>query len=99
KYAEGPAPQLTRAAEEKLMHCYWKGNVRELENTIHRAILLAGKERALDAHHIQISPMSMQMMSVTANVQQAGTTPGGVQAANLAQAVASAYGGGPTTHA
>jgi DNA-binding NtrC family response regulator len=96
KYAEGPTPQLTKAAEEKLIHCYWKGNVRELENTMHRAILLAGKERVFDAHHIQISPMSMQMMSVAANVQQAGTTPGGTQAAGLAQAVANAYGGGPS---
>jgi DNA-binding protein Fis len=40
--------------------------------------------------------MSMQMMSVADNIRQAGTTPGGTQAASLAQAVANAYGGGPS---
>ncbi len=46
------------SAEEKLLGCYWKGNVRELENTIHRAILMMGTESVMSADHIMISPMS-----------------------------------------
>ena len=48
---------MTDAAKEKLTSCYWKGNVRELENTIHRAILLMTGEQ-LDADNIEISAMS-----------------------------------------
>ncbi|HEX2859826.1 MAG TPA: sigma-54 dependent transcriptional regulator [Alphaproteobacteria bacterium] len=95
KYAEHGKLEFTPAAEEKLLTCYWKGNVRELENTIHRAILLAGPQtRTLDAPHIQISPMSMRLMAMDANMQQAGTTPTGPGVAGLAQAVAAAYSGG-----
>jgi DNA-binding NtrC family response regulator len=32
---------LTDAARALLMHHHWRGNVRELENTIHRAVLLS----------------------------------------------------------
>lgn len=57
KYAEvnDTAPrQLTPAAREKLHHHEWRGNVRELENTLHRAVLLAeGSE--IDAAAIILS--------------------------------------------
>ena len=53
KYAElngVPARPLTRAALDKLRAHRWRGNVRELENTIHRAILLArGDEIGVEA--------------------------------------------------
>jgi two-component system response regulator FlrC len=45
KYAEAngvPAKPLTAQAAERLKGHHWKGNVRELENTMHRAVLLAG---------------------------------------------------------
>jgi DNA-binding NtrC family response regulator len=95
KYAEPDgAPALAPAAADKLRGCYWKGNVRELENTIHRAILLARPgAQALEEGHVQLSPMSLQMMSLAASVRQAGTTPAGPGIAGLAQAVAGAYGG------
>lgn len=48
---------LTQKAQEKLQSCYWKGNVRELENTIHRAILLMNGTK-LEADDIEISAMS-----------------------------------------
>ncbi|MFZ2587119.1 MAG: sigma-54 dependent transcriptional regulator [Alphaproteobacteria bacterium] len=83
-----PVPSLSALAEHKLHTCYWKGNVRELENTLHRAVLLAGKTDELDDHHIIISPMSMQMMSVAAN-----TTNAAHSAAPLSAAAAAAYGG------
>ncbi|MBX6322339.1 MAG: sigma-54-dependent Fis family transcriptional regulator [Rhodospirillaceae bacterium] len=43
KYAEAnamPAPRLTDQARQVLMAHGWRGNVRELENTMHRAVLL-----------------------------------------------------------
>ncbi len=36
-----PFRPLSRAAVAKLMNHSWRGNVRELENTLHRAVLLA----------------------------------------------------------
>ncbi len=44
KYAEAngvPYRQISSPTERLLLGHYWKGNVRELENTIHRAVLLA----------------------------------------------------------
>src|SRR3954471_24058305 len=44
KYAEVngvPYRQIAAPTERLLLGHYWKGNVRELENTIHRAVLLA----------------------------------------------------------
>jgi DNA-binding NtrC family response regulator len=53
KYAEVngvPYRPLANATERLLAGHYWKGNVRELENTIHRAVLLAqGPEIAPEA--------------------------------------------------
>jgi two-component system, response regulator FlrC len=44
KYAEAnslPFRPLAPDVREKLIHHHWRGNVRELENTMHRAVLLA----------------------------------------------------------
>ena len=44
KYAEAngvPYRAISSQTERLLLGHYWKGNVRELENTIHRAVLLA----------------------------------------------------------
>ena len=44
KYAEAngvPVPALTREALATLERHHWRGNVRELENTMHRAVLMA----------------------------------------------------------
>jgi DNA-binding NtrC family response regulator len=66
------APALAPQALDKLQNCYWKGNVRELENTIHRALLLAGPQAtALDADTIMLSPMSLKHMSVPENNENA----------------------------
>ena len=43
KYAEAngvPTPALTASGLATLARHHWRGNVRELENTIHRAVLL-----------------------------------------------------------
>ena len=40
-----PLRRLTPAAQQRLRGMRWRGNVRELENTIHRAVLLAAGTR------------------------------------------------------
>lgn len=48
KYAEAnglPQRPITTPAIEKLEHYKWRGNVRELENTMHRAVLLASGDQ------------------------------------------------------
>lgn len=55
--------QISKEAEEKLVSCYWKGNVRELENTIHRTVLMMGDDNVMQPEHITISPMSQNMAS------------------------------------
>ncbi len=52
KYAEAngmPARPLSQSASEHITGHYWKGNVRELENTMHRAVLLATGDQIDDA--------------------------------------------------
>ena len=62
---------IGKEAMEKLVSCYWKGNVRELENTVHRAVLMMGDNTEMQPEHIVISPMSLQMMDQEANNKQA----------------------------
>ncbi len=47
KYSEAndmPLRPISPLAIERLMGHYWRGNVRELENTMHRAVLIAGPD-------------------------------------------------------
>jgi len=44
----------------KLQTCYWKGNVRELENTLHRAVLMM-TDGNLRAEHIVFTGMSRDL--------------------------------------
>lgn len=75
-------------AKQKLEECYWKGNVRELENTIHRSILLANGCDAIGAEHIIISPMSLRAMEDEPNGGQVQET---VKASNVNAAAAQRY--------
>jgi len=50
-----PPRRLTAAAQQRLVASPWRGNVRELENTLHRAVLLAHGE-AIDADAIELAP-------------------------------------------
>ncbi len=45
---------LTQAAQDRLFGHSWRGNVRELENTMHRAVLLAGGD-CIDADAIELA--------------------------------------------
>jgi DNA-binding NtrC family response regulator len=58
RYAEVnalPYRPLTRAAVQRLAAHAWRGNVRELENTLHRAVLLAHGD-AIDLDAIELAP-------------------------------------------
>ncbi len=48
----GELPWITDAALEKLSGHNWPGNIRELENVIRRALLLAGDAKAIDTDDI-----------------------------------------------
>lgn len=99
KYAKAngykTVPALSETAAEKLQGCYWKGNVRELENTVHRAILLCGAQgREITGDMVILSPMSLQHMPVAVNNEnaRASITP----AASSLAAAAYASGGATT---
>lgn len=57
KYADAngvPKKKLSKEAEKKLAAYNWRGNIRELENTMHRAILMSLEdEMEPDAIHLQ----------------------------------------------
>lgn len=53
-YADGTAIRVTEAAMKKLCSGQWRGNIRELENAIERAIVTA-PGTTLDEKHIEMS--------------------------------------------
>lgn len=53
--------KISKASEEKLKAYQWRGNIRELENTMHRAVLIALEEEIEpDAIHLSDSAFSKQ---------------------------------------
>ena len=46
---------ITDKASRSLLSLAYPGNVRELENLIHRAVILAGEEDEIDLNHLQIN--------------------------------------------
>ncbi len=63
---------LTPAAIDKLRRHTWRGNVRELENTMHRAVLIAGPD-AIDADAIMVAGSAPAAPSM-ASAQPADST-------------------------
>jgi len=49
-----PVPELTRAALTKLSRCSWPGNVRQLENVLTRALVMAQGDR-IAARDVELS--------------------------------------------
>jgi two-component system, response regulator FlrC len=73
KYAEAngvPARPLSAAAREVLNRHPWRGNVRELENTMHRAVLLARDDEIMP-EAIMLAPARAQD-GAAANVGPSG---------------------------
>ncbi len=78
KYSEanGLTPRdLSSEARDKLMENAWRGNVRELENTMHRAVLLStGDEIGCDAIRTPEGSLLDQSLSTEDAVERAAAT-------------------------
>jgi two-component system, response regulator FlrC len=89
KYSEAndvPVRPLSPAASEKLRSHTWRGNVRELENAMHRAVLLANGD-AIGPEAIQMSGMVAPTMDSTGGGAGA-TASAGAQAGFVGRTVA-----------
>jgi DNA-binding NtrC family response regulator len=67
KYSDSngvPTRPLSAAARQKLLTHTWRGNVRELENTLHRAVLLARSDE-IDADAITLTASAPQAAATT----------------------------------
>jgi two-component system response regulator FlrC len=84
--------KIDKAAADKLLGCYWKGNVRELENTVHRAVLMMGTDTTMNADHIMISPMSASR--TVESKPEANKAPSGNAAAGAYAAAGGMFEGG-----
>ena len=69
KYADAnglPKKRIAKETEQKLLAYNWRGNIRELENTMHRAILMSMEdELEPDAVHLQDSDFSAGTQAYT----------------------------------
>lgn len=83
--------EIAKDTKVKLEGCYWKGNVRELENTIHRAVLMMDSNNNMLPQHIVISPMSLKMMEVDGTSEVTVTAPIPTPTQPTANPAASAY--------
>ena len=89
---------ISAEAAQVLSQCYWKGNVRELENTIHRAVLMMS-DATMRPDDIVISSMSRgrgpQAAAIEAETAQLDQTPAPVAppkaAISAGSGAASAY--------
>ncbi len=90
KYADAngvPKKKLSKPAEEKLLAYNWRGNIRELENTMHRAILMSLEDDVeADAIHIQDSAFSSGHASSVSAPNKAPDPSGVGSAAQTSQA-------------
>ncbi|MCA1909353.1 MAG: sigma-54 dependent transcriptional regulator [Magnetospirillum sp.] len=87
KYADvnGVAPRpLTAEARQMLVRHAWRGNVRELENTMHRAVLLAsGHEIGADAIMLTGAPLGGAQDPMVAQVAQTAQSVVGASTSGL----------------
>ena len=64
---------VSKEAQEKLKSCQWRGNIRELENTMHRAILMSSEDE-IEADAIFIQSEGMSIPTPAASTQSAANT-------------------------
>ena len=80
KYAEANGvdkKKISADAERKLTSYGWRGNIRELENTMHRAILMS-VENELEADAIHLADGGMADAGATAQAAKNAPDPAGV---------------------
>ncbi|HOO81752.1 MAG TPA: sigma-54 dependent transcriptional regulator [Alphaproteobacteria bacterium] len=95
KYAQANGVEkkvLSAEAKAKLQTYGWRGNIRELENTMHRAILMAVEDE-LEADAIHLADGAFQT-GTPAQTAASALDPAGVGGAG-AKPVAAAQGAGP----
>lgn len=71
--ANSPVRSITSAAMEALQQFNWRGNIRELQNVIERAMVL-GESAEIDAGDLQLAPASL-FATVAGSVADAGKRP------------------------
>jgi len=79
KYADAngvPKKKLSKDAEKKLSAYNWRGNIRELENTMHRAILMS-LETELEADAVDLQDSAFTTGHANTPVGVTGTASGG----------------------
>ena len=81
KYAEANGvdrKSVSKDAQAKLTTCHWRGNIRELENTMHRAILISAEDEIeAEAIFVQDGDFSGQSAAPASNAPSAGGVSGG----------------------
>jgi two-component system response regulator FlrC len=65
-----PAPLLSEAAGDELTKRTWKGNIRELENAVERAVLLAA-DGVIEPMHIPTEPIPLSSQAQATAVHPA----------------------------
>ena len=74
---------ISSEALAQLKSCSWRGNIRELENTMHRAILMSAEDKIeADAVFIQSPTLSGSEMPAPSAPAQSAPDPAGVSSAN-----------------
>ena len=85
--ATGMVPWLSRAAMTKLELHSWPGNIRELENVIRRALVLAGPSSVVELSHIVFDAPARSVTSDDACQPIAQTPPAGLPGGRLSSIV------------
>lgn len=72
-----PPKKLSAAASTKIQGHHWRGNIRELENTMHRAVLMSN-ESELEADAVHIAGSMASSNAAPAPVANKAPNPAGV---------------------
>ena len=94
KYAEEngvPKKEISAESKQKLESYHWRGNVRELENTMHRAILMS-MEDELEPDAIHLADSEFNKTSGDAAAPTQAPDPAAVSSASESAAVENAAG-------
>lgn len=83
KYAEANTlsrKKISLEAMDKLIHCYWRGNIRELENAMHRAILISAQDE-IEPEAIFVEGGPLSTSNTSSDISMKAPDPTGVSGA------------------